>query len=270
VALDDFRKALTQVYLANPCQVLPNPLWQTLEHIGDCETAVASDSKGVTRLEAWEGDRLHVYWRRDGRQPSLLINRRLEYQQAAVIHQDFLDPKTVAGFDSFTSYYRLIHRQSAVPVADLPAGFRFAGVVESPEEVQAVIKHIEQSDPTGQLAAFQDWLHSPAFAPDLWLWVMSEEAEQPVGLGIGELDIEHREAAILWVQVLPDFQHRGIGTAIMHELLNRIGSRAAFTTVSGPVEDRHNPGAFFRQCGFTGDDVWWVLQREETGFVEGG
>jgi GNAT superfamily N-acetyltransferase len=191
----------------------------------------------------------------------LLINRRLEYQQSAVIHQDFLDPPTVAGFSTVTSYYRLIHHGNFVSAAALPDGYRFAGVVDSPEDVQAFITHIAQGDPSGPLAGLQDWLNNPTFVPDLWLWVVSEATDQPVGLGIGEIDPEHREAVLRWVQVMPGSQGQGIGRVIVHELLTRIGDRAEFTTVSGPVEDRNNPGAFFRQCGFTGDDVWWVLQR---------
>jgi GNAT superfamily N-acetyltransferase len=261
MAHDDFRKALAQVYHQTPCQVLPQPLWQALDSLDAYETAFASDQQGITRLEAWQGNHLHIYWRRSGRQPSLLINRRLEFQQSAVIHQDFLDAPTVAGFDGFASYYRLIRRGDAEATATLPDGYRFAGVVESPEEVQAVITHLEQNDPSGELAAFGDWLNSPVFTADLWLWVVSEATEQPVGLGIGEIDPEHREAVIRWVQVLPDVQRQGLGRASVHELLRRIADRADFTTVSGPVEDRNNPGAFFRRCGFTGDDVWWVLRR---------
>ena len=262
MAHDAFRKALTQVYFDDPCQVLPNPLWQSLEGVDRYETALTSGNRGFSRLEAWEDNHLYIYWRREERQPSMLINRRLEFQQSAVIHQDFLNPPTVAGFDRFASFYRLIHRGAPVSTTALPAGYRFAGVVDSQDEIQAVIAHIEQNDPSDQLAAFHDWLNRPTFTPDLWLWVMGEAADQPVGLGVGEIDTEHREAAILWVQVQSDDRNKGIGRAIVHELLHRIGNRAQFTTVSGPVEDRTNPGAFFRQCGFTGDDVWWVLERE--------
>ncbi len=69
------------------------------------------------------------------------------------------------------------------------------------------------------------------------------------------------EAVIETVEVSPDYRGRGLGRALVRELLRRIGTRAVFTTVSGIVEDRDNPGAFFRRCGFTGEDVWWWLRR---------
>jgi ribosomal protein S18 acetylase RimI-like enzyme len=69
------------------------------------------------------------------------------------------------------------------------------------------------------------------------------------------------EASIEWVQVAPEYQKRGIGRALVCEVLRRLDTRAAFVTAAGEVEDRDNPGAFFRRCGFTGQDVWWLLGR---------
>lgn len=260
MAHEDFVRALTGVYLSNPCQVLPVPLWKMLQRLPGLETAAATDAEGITRLEAWHGDDLMIYWRRSGRQPSPVINRRLEFQKSAVIHQDFLDAPTVAGFSSFSSFYRLKTEGPPETVPQPPAGIRLVSVIESTDEAQSIAGQIAESGGTG-LEGVQEWLSSPRFTPDLWLWAMDEATEQPVGIGVGEIDSEFSEAVILGVQVLPDYRRRGIGRALVQELLRRIGDRAAFTTVSGPVEDRDNPGAFFRQCGFTGSDVWWFLQR---------
>lgn len=258
----EFRRALTQVYLADPCQVLPMPLNQMLAEIEGCETAVGSDSRGVNRLEAWTADSLYLYWRRDNRQPSPVISRRLEYQQRAIIHQDFLEAPVVAGFRHFSSYYRLQYSGAVVPEPELPAGFRFAGVVNSPDEVASIVGQIEQGG-AHTLVPVRQWLESPSFIADLWLWVMDVSADQPAGIGVAELDPETREASILWVQVMPAYRRRGLGRAVVHELLRRVVERAAFVTVSGVVEDRDNPGAFFRQCGFTGKDIWWYLSRDQ-------
>ena len=123
-----------------------------------------------------------------------------------------------------------------------------------------ITDHVSQSANT-VLASVQDWLHSPKFTADLWIWAVDEATQQPAGLALAELDTQIHEASIEWIQVLPDYQRRGVGRALVHELLRRIGERALFTTVAGVVEDRDNPGAFFRRCGFTGADVWWLLSR---------
>jgi GNAT superfamily N-acetyltransferase len=104
-------------------------------------------------------------------------------------------------------------------------------------------------------------MERPVFVPDLWLWVIDEASGQPAGLGIAELDREIGEGAIEWIQILPDYQARGLGHCLVMELLRRIGDRVSFVTVADQVDDRDNPGVFFRNCGFTGTDVWWYLRR---------
>jgi hypothetical protein len=252
--MPDFVTALRQAYASQPCQVLPQPLWEVLPQLDALETAFTMGADGPQRLEAWTEDSLLIYWRTSGRRPSPLINRRLEYQQYAVIHQDFLDPPTVAGFRQFQSRFRLQHALQAVPAPQLPDGLQFAGVVDSPDEAQAIADHLGQGD---NLAAVQSWLNSPALATDLWVWVIDTAADQPVGLGIAELDAAHQEAALVQVQAADETARQ----ALVYELLRRIGTRATFATVSDEVEDRQNPGAFFRWCGFTGHDVWWSLSR---------
>lgn len=246
----DFRQALTATYLQNPCQVLANPLWKTLEKLDDFQTAFGIDSNGANRLEAWNDDSLYVYWRRENRQQSLLMRRRLETVQVALIHQDFLDPDTVAGFKTWKSYYRLSYRPDQPVKPVLPPGLRFA---EASVDADAVARFI------GDTARVDDWRRHPVLAPGLWVWAM--DGDTPVGLVVGEFDAGMHEVSIEWVQVAPEYQKRGIGRALVCEVLRRLDTRAAFVTAAGEVEDRDNHGAFFRRCGFTGQDVWWLLGR---------
>ncbi|MCJ7659302.1 MAG: GNAT family N-acetyltransferase [Anaerolineales bacterium] len=62
-------------------------------------------------------------------------------------------------------------------------------------------------------------------------------------------------------QVLPTHRGRGLATALVLELLTRVQKRSAFTTVSGSVNNDTSPERLYRRCGFTGEDVWWVLRR---------
>ena len=249
--MPSFPEALKIAYFQNPCQVLANPLWRSLAKLDDFQTSFGSDSTGVNRLEAWDTNSLYIYWRRDGRQSSLLIRRRLEAVQLALIHQDFLDPDTVIGFKTWKSYYRLLLRpEEGIARPALPANLRFA---EASIDADAVSRFL------GDTERVDEWRRRPVLAPGLWVWAMDDDV--PVGLAVGEFDSVMSEATIEWVQVLPDYQRRGIGRALVGELLRRLGTRATFVTVAGEVEDRDNPGAFFRRCGFSGQDVWWLLGR---------
>jgi ribosomal protein S18 acetylase RimI-like enzyme len=103
------------------------------------------------------------------------------------------------------------------------------------------------------------WAQHPVFDADLWLWVMNGDGT-PVGLGIAEVDTSVSEGALEWIQVLPQYRGQGIGKAIVCELLSRLQSCVDFTTVSGEVDNSTHPEMLYRRCGFTGDDVWWLLR----------
>lgn len=264
----EFKEALIEAYLKNPCQVLANPLWKTLQKTDDFETAVGRNSEGYNRLEAWDENSIYVYWRKEGRQPGILIRRRLETCALALIHQDFLDPATVAGFNTLrTGYYRLSHDLQSLPEESLPEGFSLVPVKMDGAMVDTVAAFIAQHSDSGDdsLAVVQGWVDAPVFASKLWLWVMDAANNQPVGLAVAALDPTYREAVIEWVQVHPDFRKRGLGKALVTALLRRIQAEgsADFVTASGEVtvEERDEPGQFFRHCGFTGTDVWWLLSR---------
>ncbi len=254
---DSFRDVLAKIYLENPCKVLSNPLWKTLDKLDDFQTTFGSDAKGVNRLEASNLESLFVFWRREGRQPSLLMRRKLETVRIAMMHQDFLDPDVAVGFDTRRGYFRLLHDHKNVHPSQLPSGFRFAQVDTGLELLRAAAF-------TGQEPhILQNWVNHPVFAPDLWLWVIDEKSSQPVGFGMAELDTTYGEAALEWIQVLPTYQDAGIAENLVWELLRRVKDRAAFTTVTGDLDYKaiDNPGAFYRECGFSGQDLWWLLGR---------
>lgn len=97
------------------------------------------------------------------------------------------------------------------------------------------------------------------YLPELWI-PARDSAGAAIGSGIALLDAVTGEGSLAWIQVLTRCCRRGVGRAVMLELLKRMKSRADFVTVSGRVD---SPGAerLYRSCGFTGEDVWHILRR---------
>lgn len=253
--MSGFRDCLLNAYLENPCQVLHNPLWKTLDRLAQFQTIFGAADGIANRLEAVSGDSLYIYWRRSERQPSQLIRRKLESMQLALIHQDFLDADTVAVFLTRQPYFRLLHDHQTITSFPLPAGMTFSPInpeTDAPAVRDFLGEGIERVDA---------WREHRAFAPDLWLWAIDREV--PVGFVVAEFDPDVREASLEWVQVAPSHRGQRVGAALVAELLRRTAERASFTTVSGAMEfkDRENPGGYFRRFGFSGQDVWWLLGR---------
>lgn len=259
----EFESALTDVYVASPCQLLPNALWKTRRHIARCETTVWSQDGRVTGLLMHAPAALHVYWRRDRARelPAPIDWARLDLD---LVHQDFISlvPRDV--FAQRTAYFRLIHRGSPSAPA-CPPGFRIE-VVNLATDVAAVAALIDACYPSisPSIADVRGWAAHPVFDPSLWIWIVDIETDQPVALGVAEFDPKVKEGSLEWIQVLPGYRGRGLGTTLVRELLNRLEGCADFTTVAGLVDNETHPERLYRRCGFTGEDVWWVFADSRT------
>ena len=157
---------------------------------------------------------------------------------------------------------RKIANQVAQLLKQNPEGFHIEDVRVETEaaEVAAFVDACYPSiSPT--FAEVRAWTEHPVFDPELWIWIVDAQTDQPAALGIAEFDPTIHEGSLEWIQVLPRYRRRGLGTALVRELLVRLEPRADFTTVGGRMMDRADPERLYRRCGFTGEDVWWVLTR---------
>lgn len=77
-----------------------------------------------------------------------------------------------------------------------------------------------------------------------------------------ERDRRVSEASLEWIQVHPGYRQRGVGRAIVTELVNRVADHVSFITVSGELASEHQPELLYRRCGFKGGDVWWLLSDD--------
>lgn len=254
----DFRDALISVYRENPCQVLPNALWKALAELESLETSFEIEGNDVLHLEARGEEELFLYWDRNR---ANIPHHALTDLRFALIHQDFVHAIPPAHFATQKRYFRLIHKDEPIPKTQPPAGFGIVNVNVAAEThlvADLIGKCYTDLHPSKESA--RSWMHHPVFDPDLWLWVIDERKDIPVGLGIAEVDHAISEASLEWIQVLPSYRGRGLGKSIVRELLSRLRGRVEFTTVSGEVDNQTNPEALYRSCGFRGNDIWWVFR----------
>lgn len=100
------------------------------------------------------------------------------------------------------------------------------------------------------------------FDKELWVLVVEKSTRQPAALGIADYDAMLKEGSLEWIQVLPGMRGLGLGKMVVNELLSRLATKATFVTVSGQVDNATNPERLYRKCGFTGDDIWYVIRME--------
>jgi GNAT superfamily N-acetyltransferase len=179
------------------------------------------------------------------------------------VHADSLAVFSAREFTHQRAYFRLINQVKPGNYL-CPPGFVFQDV-KPQQEVHAVVNLIRACYRSMNInpEIVQSWLRHPVYDPHLWVWVVDQESRQKAGLGIAERDSLVPEASLEWIQVHPAYQSRGLGKAIVSELTRRALQKVDFVTVSGELESESQPEHLYRRCGFTGDDVWWLLFDEK-------
>lgn len=167
--------------------------------------------------------------------------------------------------DSYTDelYFRLIHRLENINSVNLNSDY-LIGTVDIHTQLEDVVDIINNcyTDIGTDINNVMKWTKSIVFDNNLWVYIKEIKTGKIVALGIAEFDKEINEAALEWIQVLPSYHGKGLGQAIVNELLNRLKCMADFVTVSGKVDNLTNPEALYRKCGFNGNDVWHILTKK--------
>lgn len=158
-------------------------------------------------------------------------------------------------------YFRLFHPMEDLDEAKV-TGYEIVTALTA--DIDTIVSVINKSYEDLQVGAeqIQSYTQTPVYHPDLWILVKESATGNCVGCGIADFDPEAEELILEWIQVLPQYRGKNIGTAIVKELLWRGREYAKFATVSGKVENKTKPEVLYRKCGFIGNDVWHVLRKK--------
>ena len=118
------------------------------------------------------------------------------------------------------------------------------------------------TDLSVSLKQLEGYTATPVYEPQLWVLAKDAVTGGCMGCGVADYDPEAGEMILEWIQVLPACRGRGVGQAIVNELLRRAQGYARFATVSGKVDNPTRPERLYRRCGFEGGDVWHILRRK--------
>lgn len=255
------KSALLEVYRKRPCQTLPNAYWKTEPSLEELKICLHKDSFGdASGLAIWGEDKMMALWCRK-RADCPFSRRELAAYSFILVHDDALPLFNGFTFDRREPYFRIIHKGDP-PVYNCPTHYQYTNA-DPAMDLEAIAETIRICYPGSTMTAAEvrSWLNHPVYDPSLWVWVQELESGKRVGLGIAEIDPIVGEASVEWIQVLPEEQGKGLGKAIVAELLRRVADRVAFTTVSGREDNETHPERLYRRCGFTGSDVWWLLAK---------
>lgn len=256
-----FIQALQDVYLQDPCKVLPNAIWKTADKFPTLQHSIMHVNGEVVGMKAWDQQGLYVFWSKD-RIIDEPFQEICDTSQFVMIHDDHFRQIDANSYRLIKPFFSIRHDHQNISSYVLPNDFSIkeANPEEECTEISDFISRCYRDlHPTPETVL--SWTKHEVFDCNLWIWIIDQQKNIPAALGIAEFDPKVPEGALEWIQVLPEYQGRGLGKVLVLELLKRLEGRAAFTTVSGEVDNVTNPERLYRSCGFVGNDVWWLLQR---------
>lgn len=176
-----------------------------------------------------------------------------------IVHRDDFEAATFCGWHD-AIYFRLLHRLNRI---DVPTRSDIIFAAIEPAQMEQVVSLINAcyDDLQVTFEQMQGYTKTTVYTPDLWILAKDPLTNESLGCGIADYDEEIGELILEWIQVLPDYRRKGVGQAIVNELLRRKPAGTRFATVSGKVDSACCPEALYRKCGFTGQDYWHILHK---------
>lgn len=176
-----------------------------------------------------------------------------------VIHEEEIGKIDIDKRRQAVRYFRLFHRLDWMPSciqskAELLIAPR--QTADFAAMINAAYADLQVSE--AQLLQLQK---QASFDPKGWLLAKDKQTGLPLACGIAALDRETQEISLEWIQVLPQARWQGIGRDLVIQLLLNLKDQARFATVSGKLDGAHSPEKFYRKCGFTGNDVWYIVRK---------
>ncbi len=177
-----------------------------------------------------------------------------------IVHDGDFSTELLKEYEDET-YFRLHHSMQKLTKPE-PEGYDIE--TASLEDIETIVSVINGSYTDLQVnkEQIQGYTQIPVYRSELWILVKESSTGNCVGCGIADFDSEAEELILEWIQVLPEYRGKSIGTAIVKELLWRGREYAKFATVSGKVENKTKPEALYRKCGFNGNDIWHIMRKK--------
>ncbi len=252
---------LLKIYRQHPCRTLPNAFWKTNLDAPGSRLTLHKDPDGhLVSLAVWQKDHLMAFWCADP-QVHPLTPEKVSETPFALVHEKGLSVFDQHRFTHRTPYFRLSHNGDP-PANTPPPGYRYKDF-DLQDDIETAADLIQTCYPNTAVDAdeMRLWIKHPVHQPNLWVWIIDEQYDKRAGLGIGEFDPNVPEVSLEWIQVHPRYQGKGLGKALVCELVRRSLGLAEIVTVSGQVDNPTQPERLYRNCGFAGSDVWWLLEE---------
>ena len=255
------REFLKERYIEEPCATLSTAFWKILNPLKELKTEIIFEGNEIKIITLSDEKSLLLHWQPINEEINIKIN--LSLLNFYVIHERYKIEINPTQLTLIQKYFRLSRHLENIPENFLPSLFRIQPV-NVKNDFNQICSFLNVCYPGAQFSedSIIKWTCFPVFNPHFWIWIVNDEGFK-VALGIADFDDSIKELSLEWIQVHPEFRNKGLGKALVYELLRRGIGNALFATVSGSIQNETNPEKLYRSSGFSGSDIWYVYSKIE-------
>ena len=261
------------IYESAPHAVLYTPLCKIAPVLRACHSLVSTDGARLCAAVAYRETSVEFAWalpRRGETLRNLLmqVKRRLDtIDFLPVVEGGRRAWSATLGLNVLGRYFRARYTGEGHDAPDWPEDFHVAPC-DPARDLATAAALINEAYPSlphfitaDDLAGLAD---TDAYLPDGWFFLNDERIGQPAGLALNGLCRETGEGFIDWIELLPRYRHRGLGSRLVRESIHRL-REARFITVSGSLDAPFAAGDLYRHCGFGPVAQWTILGERRAG-----
>lgn len=170
-------------------------------------------------------------------------------------------------FNRVDKFFRIKHTLEQINIPKLPEGYKFRVFNPNKEtDYDNALRIIGLSYANIDITkdTLKGYMKNKVYNKNLWVFIDKVNGSKniPVAFGLADLDPTVKEGILEWIQVLPQYRVKGLGTSLVNELLIRMKEKAKFATVSGDCNNSSSPIDLYRKCGFIGNSIWYIAYEK--------
>lgn len=258
------------LYVQAPHAALYTPLCKVQPVLLGCSYLVSTDGQRLSAVVAYSTNSIEFTWSLAGRAGSLRnliaqIQHRFGVPQfLPVMETGRRSWSEMLGLPVLDRYFRARLADKPTRRPELPAGFEISDC--DPEgDLEQAMELMNAAYPSLRrfmtLPRLREMTHADHYFAPGWFFLVQRPSGKRVGLAISGHDTDMDEGFIDWVQLLPRFRRRGLGTLLVRESIHRL-RQARLITVSGTLDAPFAAGDLYRKCGFEQERQWTILGQE--------
>lgn len=178
-----------------------------------------------------------------------------------VVHNNEFKEELVKNSKLHQKFFRITHNFKDVNIVDIP-GYKTKKCninIDSKKVIDIINKSYLNIKFTKDEVNLM--IKDVVYSSKMWIFIIDETTNIEVALGICQYDKITLEVIFDWIQVLPEYRGKGIGSMLVSHLLSIPPEGSKFATVSGDIDGTSSPEKLYRKCGFIGTDIWHIIKN---------